>query len=202
MQKKSFGLIALLLAGCALGPDYQAPATAVADKWIAIAPDAQVEVEQEWWKHFNDPVLNQLIAKASVSNWDLKIAEARIKEARAARAGAGNALLPTVNTVASGDRQANRLSIGNSPFDLSKPFNTFQAGFDASWELDLFGAKRRSLESATADLQAAQAAGDAARVSLLAESGTHIRRYTAIPGTTCPCQGNHRGRGQNGQNRP
>jgi outer membrane protein TolC len=77
--------ITALLAGCKVGPDYETPAPPVAqaDTWISGATDAQGVIEQDWWKHFHDPVLDQLIAKASAGNWDLKIAEARISESSA-----------------------------------------------------------------------------------------------------------------------
>jgi NodT family efflux transporter outer membrane factor (OMF) lipoprotein len=127
-------------------------------------------------------VLNQLIEKTLQGNWDLKIAEARIAEARAARATATNDLLPTVNTDANYERQGNRIAFGSVPFDLAKPFDFYQTGFDASWELDLFGGRRRALESATAELKASEASSDDAMISLLAEVARtyiDIREYQA-----------------------
>jgi NodT family efflux transporter outer membrane factor (OMF) lipoprotein len=173
-----------LLPGCKMGADYDRPvAAAQADSWVSSATDPQAEIEQDWWKHFNDPMLDKFITRAIAGNWDLKVAEARIAEARAARATAGNDLLPTVNTDASYERQANRIAFPAAPgFNLAKPFDVYQTGFDASWELDLFGGKRRALESANADLQAAEATRDDARVSLLAEVArtyVDIRQYQA-----------------------
>jgi NodT family efflux transporter outer membrane factor (OMF) lipoprotein len=176
--------IAALLAGCKMGPDYiNPPEAAISEKWLSAESDAEAQIQQDWWKYFNDPVLDGFIAKATASNWDLKIAEARIAEARAARATARNDLLPTVNTDASFERQGNRLAFPGSPgFNLAKPFDVYQTGFDATWELDLFGGKRREIESANADLQAAEASRDDARVSLLAEVArtyVDIRQYQA-----------------------
>lgn len=181
MKKTLFALMATtLLSACAVGPDFLFPASNAPDAWVSIAHDEKATAEQDWWKHFNDPVLDQLIAKAVENNLDLKVAQSRILAARAARQNAGNDLLPTVNVTGSAERQANRLAIGDAPFNLSKPFNVFQTGFDASWEFDLFGGKRRALEAANADLQAAQANADAVRVSLLAEVArtyVDIRQY-------------------------
>ena len=176
-------LIATALTGCAVGPDYKTPDSSVPDSWFGAdktkpATDAKAAIDQQWWQHFGDPVLIGLIDKAASGNFDLKIAEARIAEARAARGTASSDLLPTVNIVGGQQRQANRIAFPG-PIDLSKPFNTYQAGFDASWEPDLFGGKRRALEASTADLEAAQASRDDIRVSLLAEVA---RTYVDIRG--------------------
>ena len=178
--------LSALLASCMVGPDYQKPDTSLPAAWSSPAAKAEADkktaTEQNWWEHFNDPALNQLITKALAGNFDLKIAEARIAEARATRASATSDLIPTVNATAGADRQANRVDFGNAPFNLTKPFNTFQAGFDASWELDLFGGKRREIESDTAELKASEASRDDIRVSLLAEVArtyVDIRQYQA-----------------------
>jgi len=173
-----------LLGGCKVGPDYQKPALNVSDHFIASSKrtDTLAAIEQDWWRHFNDPILDDLIARALAGNFDIKIASAHLAEARAMRASARSDLNPTVNVTGSAVREANQFAFGNVPFDISKPFNNFQAGFDASWELDLFGGKRRTLESATAELGGAEAARDEIRVSTLAEVAriyVDIRHYQA-----------------------
>jgi outer membrane protein TolC len=156
-RRHLFLCLLVMLAACKVGPDYTQPDAAPPQAWKSGTADTQAEIEQNWWKHFNDPLLDRLIAKAVAGNLDLKIAEARIEEARAARATARNDLLPTVNTEASYEREGNRLAFPPTPgFSLTKPFDVYQTGFDATWELDLFGGKRREIESANADLQAAQ----------------------------------------------
>lgn len=174
----------LLTTACSVGPDYGKPDFELPSSWFTTAEkapaiDEKTGVEQMWWKRFKDPVLSGLIDKALAGNLDLKIAEARIAEARATRAYARADLLPTVNGKADALRQGNRIAFPG-PFDLTKPFNTFETGFDASWELDLFGGKRRALETGTAMLAAAEASRDEARVSLLAEVARtymDIRQY-------------------------
>lgn len=181
-----------ILAGCAAGEDYKAPQLSLPQHWFGAdmektKPDADAAIEQAWWRQFNDPTLDQLIGKAASDNFDLKIAEARISEARAARSSAGQALLPSVNITAGDTRQANRFTFGSAPSSITKPFNTFQTGFDASWELDLFGAKRRGIEASDASLAAAEASRDNVRVSLLAEVArtyVDIRQYQALLGIT------------------
>ncbi len=181
--------IALLLPACAVGPDYQKPDIALPEKWVSTdqqVSTAPTSVQKTWWQNFHDPILNQLIEKAAQGNLDIKIAEAHIEEARAARSAAGSALLPSGELKGSALRQANRIAFpGNdSAFQslLQKPFNTFETGFDASWELDLFGGHRRDVEAATASMQATEASRDDVIISLLAEVArtyVDIRKYQA-----------------------
>jgi multidrug efflux system outer membrane protein len=185
--------LSVLLLGCAVGPDYRKPDTWLPKAWT-LTQDSQGAsdrraIEQNWWRNFHDPVLNQLIEKAAASNLDLKIAQAQISEARALRDVAVAALMPTGDMMGGAIRQANQIGFpsgGGGPSDLSslvkQPFNVFKAGFDASWELDLFGGHRREAESAAADLDAATVARDALLISTLAEVArtyVDVRLYQA-----------------------
>lgn len=179
----------LMLAACEVGPDYQKPDTTVPENWAAAPGNADVkaEIDQKWWKNFNDPVLTSLIEKAAANNLDLKVAEARIAEARAGAASAGAALLPTGDLKGTATREANRMALpggnGNGLGNLlHKPFNVYETGFDASWELDLFGGNRRAEEAAEAEMQASEATRDDVLVSMLAEVArtyVDIRRANA-----------------------
>jgi outer membrane protein TolC len=141
MQSKTLVLAGTVLAllGCTVGPDYQKPETPVPQNWISQQTDAKANATQEaWWQNFHDPVLTELIEKAASGNWDIKIAEARIDEARASHDVASAALLPTGDFKGTAVRQANQVAFpgGNSSgFSqlLHKPYNTYQTGFDASW---------------------------------------------------------------------
>ena len=164
----------LAVAGCEVGPDYEPPQSSLPLDWISEQSSSKGEIDQRWWENFNDPILTQLIDKASEGNFDLKIAEARIAEARASVSSANAALLPTGDLKGTATREANQLALpgGNSnPFAglLHKPFNIFQTGFDANWELDLFGGNRRAEEQAETQMQASEASRDDVRVSLRAE---------------------------------
>lgn len=171
----------LLLLGCEVGPDYHLPRLLLPEHWLTKAPAKpdpaalkKAELDREWWKNFDDPVLEKLIAMAAHGNFDLKIAETRIAEARANRAQAQAGLMPTVKADGSALRQANRIAFpgegsGPSPFNVKAPFNTFQAGFDASWELDLFGGARRKREEESARLDAAIDTAEDTRIRLMAE---------------------------------
>ena len=181
----------VLVSGCMVGPDYRQPESHLPESWRSTpadqTPNAKKSLEQLWWRNFNDPVLNQLIAKAAENNLDIDLAGKRITEARAVRASASAVLLPSGDMMASANRQGNQLGFpGGGPINLSsvvkKPFNIFKAGFDASWELDLFGGHRREIESAQAELEAAAISQEDILVTTLAEVARtyfDIRLYQA-----------------------
>ncbi len=136
--------------------------------------DAAVE---QWWSSFHDPELDSLIERALRANLDLKMAASRLLEARAARGVARAGLLPSVESSDSTQRVRGGFTQGlfrpnaGSQSSLLAPFETniFQQGFDASWEIDLFGGKRHALEAARADVAATEEARRDTLVSLLAE---------------------------------
>lgn len=142
-------LLATLTACSAVGPDYQPPRSDLPAQWqettgkVAAAPASEVH---SWWTLFKDPVLDSLIERALAANQDLRIAETRIREARAARRLAGSAMLPALNSSASATRSRSfeNTALGATDLDL------FQVGFDAGWEIDIFGSVRRSVEAAEA----------------------------------------------------
>jgi len=173
----------VLLAGCAVGPDYSPPQPNVAVDWSSIeAGQASIATSRSadlarWWQSFKDPALDGLIDRALVGSLDLKAAASRVREARAQRGIAQGALLPEVG--ASGGYDRVRLS-ENGPLPANdKPFNLYQAGFDASWEIDVFGGTRRTVEAAVADEEAAIENLRDIRVILLAELA---RNYVELRG--------------------
>ncbi len=145
------------VTGCLVGPDYQPPQMQVPGAWSGptAAPSTPVEVQDlvHWWTAFNDPVLTSLVDRAAASNLDLKLAEARIRQARAARGIAVAGLGPTVN--ASGDVVRSRSAITTGNRTQGTITNLYQTGLDSTWELDIFGGTRRNIEAADADLQGA-----------------------------------------------
>ena len=153
----------------------------------AAGASADPAVEQ-WWSSFHDPQLSSLIERAVRANPDLKIAASRLLEARAARGVARAGLLPSVETSESPQRVRGGLTQGifrpgaGSQSSLLAPYETniLQQGFDASWEIDLFGGKRHALAAATADVAATDEARRDTLVSLLAEVA---RNYGELRGT-------------------
>lgn len=124
---------------------------------------AEAEVDQKWWKHFNDPTLDMLIAEALKNNKTLQIARARVEEARAGRLLAQSSLLPQINAEATTQRSNQGVATSNEIINLS------QADITATWELDLFGRNQAHMAEASAILQSAEASRQAVRVGLLAE---------------------------------
>lgn len=157
--------LAALLSACTVGPDYQPPQPKLPAHWKAISPPETPLAPQtgdqldRWWLSFHDPVLNRLIEQAQVSNPDLGIAFSRIEQARAERRAQRAELFPKVTGVALPVTTHNMLPVQEAPSGMAQGtphLNYFLAGFDALWEIDLFGRLRRKLEAATAASESAQ----------------------------------------------
>ncbi|WP_232056632.1 MULTISPECIES: efflux transporter outer membrane subunit [Methylomonas] len=166
--------LSMLLPGCMLGPDYQAPSPELPNAWRQAghsAPAAAAADDPRWWQTFDDPVLSRLIVMAQTGNRDLKQAAARVEEAKARRELAFANLLPTSSLTTSvnqtGSAKAAGISAGST--GIGRTFEHYSHTLSASWELDLFGKLRRSLEAAEATEQAAQEDLYAVLVSLYAE---------------------------------
>jgi NodT family efflux transporter outer membrane factor (OMF) lipoprotein len=172
-------LSALVLAGCTVGPDYKRPAVAGATgQWIATANSAPVDVAA--WRALGDPVLSGLIDQAMAANLDIREAEARLREARAARDAAVGRQLPEIDATGSAQRQQlsknGQLPIAKIP-GFSRRFSLFDLGFDASWEVDLWGGTRRAVEAAGRRADAAAARIDDVRLQIAAEI---VRNYAEL----------------------
>ncbi len=226
------GVLALLLTSCTVGPDFHAPHADVPAQWhdtqrtaanaaaasdvsangasastanVASVPTLDTDPDPRWWRSFNDPTLDALIARAALGNLDLQEAVLRIVEARSQVQSAAAQGLPNLRATGSYQREqlglkgllqedgvydkVDRLGAPNSPVNaiapgagaalqngannvldqLSAPINLWQVGFDATWELDLFGRVRRSVEAANAQTEAAYESRNDALLSLEAE---------------------------------
>ncbi len=166
-------LAVALLAGCAVGPDYQPPKTDVSGQWTSPLAGGETNGPVDlavWWSHFHDPNLDAFEALAVQSNLTLRAAETRVREARAERDVVAGGLWPTLNANGSYSRNHySRNTFPPLPSTVPLDYNLYNAGFDAAWELDVFGGTRRATEAATADLGAAEFGWHDALVSLLAE---------------------------------
>jgi multidrug efflux system outer membrane protein len=163
------------LAGCTVGPDFVRPEPVVPDQWSGphqpgtVVPRTVADEElARWWVVFGDSHLSSLMETAVAANLDLKLAEARIRQARAARSVAAGGLGPTLDA-AGGYRRSRSSTTGTGGQTTTATGNQYQAGFDAAWEIDIFGGRRRTLEAAEADLQAAVESRRDVLVSLTAE---------------------------------
>jgi NodT family efflux transporter outer membrane factor (OMF) lipoprotein len=164
------GCGALLVAGCAVGPDYRAPEPAAPAAWHApldrgVQASAAASMDlATWWTRLGDSQLNRLEDRAVAANLDLRQALGRVREARARRGVAQADLYPSVAANAKGSR-----SRGSAEIAPRTTTTLYDLGFDASWEIDLFGGARRSVEAAQADLEATEADLRDALVTLSAE---------------------------------
>lgn len=147
------------VAGCAVGPDYRTPLLPVPAQWTRIGSVSTAKPPElsEWWKRLDDPLLDALIAEAVAGNLDVRTAKAKIREARATYRQEVGTLFPSVDGSGSYTRSKNGSNVSSGgDVTVSGAFDQYQAGFDASWEIDLFGANRRSVEAAKYGLDAAE----------------------------------------------
>jgi multidrug efflux system outer membrane protein len=197
----------LLLVGCAVGPDFKRPSPQVPAHWSspgavdrpdAGARDSTTEERdadlQRWWSDFNDATLSSLIERALATNLDLRLTVLRIEESRAQRAVTAASLWPSLSADASYTRTRlsettptgavftsfDHVSIpGVTGISIPNPYNQYQLGAEASWELDFFGRVRRSVEVADANVASSVEDQHAAAVSLL---GDVARSYLDLRG--------------------
>jgi outer membrane protein, multidrug efflux system len=149
-------------SGCMVGPDFHAPKTKVPDAWANKA-DANSPDISGWWTTFGDAQLVSLTERAIAANLDLKQALSRLEQARSSLGITESGLWPTVNAAGSGSRSRTHVN------DTAVKGNTFRAGLDAAWELDVFGGTRRAIEASEARVTTAQEDWHAAMVSLTSE---------------------------------
>ncbi|MCC6487218.1 MAG: efflux transporter outer membrane subunit [Candidatus Hydrogenedentes bacterium] len=223
----TLAILAALLSGCMVGPDYKAPDLAPPEQWsepLEGGASANAPTFEEWWAVFGDEMLNSLVKRAAAGSYDLRAVEARLREVRTYEDVAGAALWPQVNANAAYQRSQTQeietpkarkssasvtltpnglagVSISRSPFGSAGPsFTTvpdltgegnssltirsgsgvstqmpdrqndlYRAGFDATWELDVFGGIRREMEASRADTQSVEELRRDVLVSVAAE---------------------------------
>ena len=178
---------ALLTGACTSGPDYHKPAVFTPPSWSAhnaVAPGTTAgKVDARWWRALGDTELSALEDRLAASNLDVATATSRVAEVRAARTVAGAAGKPALDAGAGYGRD--RIS-RDGPLRLlpdavtrraRRPFDLFDAGFDAAWELDLWGRVRRGVEAADAALAASE---DERRAVLVTAEAELARSYIAL----------------------
>ena len=178
-QRNIIILFSLLLAGCSVGPDYFPPEVSTPKQFNA-RPASQEQAAlnlSTWWNTFNDPTLNWLIEETLKSNLDLQLAEARIRETRALVQFSRSDFFPRVLTQGKfsrlGASENARLDVnatdGSTQTSQGDIRDLYETGFDATWEIDIFGGTRRKVEAAQAALQVEIESGRDVLVTLLAE---------------------------------
>ncbi|GAB4266970.1 MAG: multidrug efflux RND transporter outer membrane subunit OprN [Methylomicrobium sp.] len=164
-----------LLGACAVGPDYRLPFTETPQRFDAgDRPEfSKQSVELRWWKLFEDDLLDELVELTVQNNFDLKTAYARLEEARKLYLESGLDLLPAVTAKAGYNDQKRSFGAMNNRTFAPRELKLYNIGFDALWELDLFGRVRRSVEASDDEIDAQQASLRDLTVSMIAE----VARY-------------------------
>ncbi len=163
MRMWGFAMSALALSACAVGPDYQRPESAPTEWHSTLPHGGKLEDLNRWWEQLNDPLLTALIKDSEKTSPNLDMALAKMNEARANVSASTGIYYPSLSVGASSTRS--RMAFGRQVILQTNN----KVGFDASWELDLFGKNRRTAEAARARYDANDAAWHDARISLAAE---------------------------------
>ena len=189
-------IVAVGMAGCTVGPNYAPPETLVPDHYgeggaalqsttrpstmpatTQAATQPTLGPAEKWWQNFKDPQLDSLVERALQSNLDLRLAEARIRQARAQYGIAVSAEFP-IGTGTGSFSRSRSSNFGRTNTSTSTSIsgsssgnanNLYQAGFDASWEIDVFGGGRRGIEAAGGDIEASVEDRRNTLVTLLSE---------------------------------
>ena len=174
-------LACMALAGCMVGPDYRKPDAAAPaeykelDGWRQAEPRDQLP-RGSWWTVFGDAELDKLMQRVDISNQNIKVAEARLRQARAVADQARAGLFPTISANATAIRSKSP-SLANQPSFATGAIDNFSASLNASWDLDLWGRVRRSVEAGESNWQASAAQLEAAKLSARA---TLAQNYFAL----------------------
>ena len=164
----------LALSGCAVGPNYKPPMTppTAAGPFVSTAPSsaATQAVPDDWWRLYNDPVLDRLVREALAENDDLKVAAANLANAQAMVSEARAGLFPSTDLTAGANYGKSSTTSSSTSGNRAQPGWFYSTGFTAAYQVDLFGQIRRSIEAAKANAEAQEAAENAVRVTVAAET--------------------------------
>lgn len=197
LSTSAFYFMFLILYGCAVGNDYKQPDTAMPENWTGVDNNSVIKTEtvfgsvletSKWWANFKDPVMTSLIEKGLNANHDLRMASAKVRQARASKAGSISGLWPQLDANASykkngsGESKNSLNSEDEDPISIrnSSEYESFRAGFDASWELDFFGGKRRGVEAAEADISASEEDRNGIALTVAAEIATDYLNLRSV----------------------
>jgi NodT family efflux transporter outer membrane factor (OMF) lipoprotein len=177
MKRGIVALAGLALSGCMVGPDYVSPApkqpSQVPFSGAAAPGFVPAEPPVDWWRLFNEPIVDRLVQEALTANTDLRVAAANLRQARAVLRETRSAQLPSTTVNA----QGTYARTPGATFGQSQGFETdsYDVGFDLGYQVDLFGRIARAIQAGRADLEATQATYDLTRVTVVAET---IRAYS------------------------
>ncbi|MEJ1226665.1 MULTISPECIES: efflux transporter outer membrane subunit [unclassified Pseudomonas] len=183
-------VLAAALSACSVGPDFQRPEALQMAQWskpvnAAASQAVPAQMNERWWEVFNDPTLSALTRRAVAENLDLKLAGSRLQQSRAARQVITSAQYPNSAATAGYGRKRNSGQGLNDPSgnDGDSAYNLWEAGFSASWELDLWGRVRREAEAAQANLEVAENDRRAVLLAVLAETAQDYLQLRGVQST-------------------
>ena len=160
-------LVVVLLAACAVQPKYERPAIELPEAWKQTAP--RFAEDGRWWRIYEDQMLEAFVEEGLKNNPDLRIAAARVDEARALAAEARSFLLPTVDAQGSASRQQISTRTAVAPPGVPREYSSYRGTLNLAYEVDLFGRLRAGSEAARAELAASEAFRDTVRLALAAQ---------------------------------
>ncbi|GLK88691.1 efflux transporter outer membrane subunit [Pseudomonas turukhanskensis] len=172
------------LGACTVGPDFHSPQSALPTTWQDTAPEGATlgHVDSQWWQQLGDPKLTALVERAAIANLDVRTASNRLEQSRLMRQVTGSEQLPGISARGAYKRARNS-SVGvldESNYNGQAPFELWSAAVDASWEVDLWGHVRRSVEAADAELQLTRAQRDGVVLSITAETAADYIRLRGV----------------------
>src|SRR5438552_11492201 len=189
MRRSAAGILALALAACAVGPDYQRPDAAVSDSYKEATGWKVAEPQDEsnrgnWWEIFGDPKLSALIESIDMSNQNVLLAEARFRQAQALATQSRAALFPALDANASITRSHSPTGVVGGT-TAGRIIDNRSVALNSLWEIDLWGRLRRALESSAASAQASAADLAAARLAAQAELASSYFQLREIGRASC-----------------
>lgn len=173
-------VLALALAGCSLGPAFEAPRPVLPAQWEAAQSPGSLD--HHWWRGFGDTQLAALVERAADGNLDVQIAANRLEQSRLVRGISAGDRLPGVSASGGYTRERNSGEGLNDPSGLNgqAPFELWALAADASWEVDLWGRVRRQVEAADAQVAVSQAEHDGLLLSLAAETASNYLQLRGV----------------------
>lgn len=171
--------LAASLAACSVGPDFVKPQAALPTQWNA---SQGTPVDRQWWQQLGDPQLTALVERAARANLDVRTASNRLEQSRIGRQVSGAEQLPGVSAQGAYQRERNSEVGLNDPSKLEgkAPFELWSSAVDASWEVDLWGHVRRTLEAADAEVALTQAERDGVLLSVTAQTASDYVRLRGV----------------------
>ncbi|WP_312799282.1 efflux transporter outer membrane subunit [Pseudomonas sp.] len=190
MRRSLLAITLAVLSGCSVGPDFHKPEAVLPKAWQG--PSQAVgsvtvshPIEKAWWTQFNDPLLTSLVERAASANLDLALASSRFEQSRSLLQIAGADVLPDVSATGGYQRARNSEQglMDSSGNNGKSDFNLWQYGLTASWEVDLWGHVRRTLEAANAGVALSEAERNGVALSIATETAADYLRLRGIQAT-------------------